>query len=328
MTSALYDPQYGFYTKGPAIGTQDGEFNTNAMFPAFAYTVGLAIQQAETLIGEPLRVVEFGGGSGELGANITSLSPSPLEYIVIETSPNLRGQQEKRGLTTLDHASRLPPAPTFVIGNEVLDALPVHRVMSDGSGKLLEFYVGLDEQGEFTETPGPLSTTLLAERLQYENINLGRGQVAEICLEFHEFLRNIQRFVSKGYILFIDYGDEAPALYTHTKRNGTLRSFHSQRQTFDPFDAVGEQDLTTDVDFSAVRTAALNSEFIPMGSMPQGTWLTSIGIEKYLDQVEDSQKSRAEINQLTNMAHLGSTFDVQIFKTQGLPDGLGLHLSK
>ena len=204
MASALYDPHYGFYTKGPAIGSRDGVFNTNAMFPAFGFAMALAIQHAEALLGEPLRVVEFGGGTGELGANITSFSRSSLEYIIIETSPHLRKQQKKHGLTTTDDIKMLPPAPTFVFGNEVLDAFPVHRVMNDGSGQLMEMYVGLDKHEEFTEIPGTLSTPLLAKRLHDENIHLGRGHIAEICLEFHDFLNKIQRIVSAGYLVFID----------------------------------------------------------------------------------------------------------------------------
>ena len=328
MASALYDPQYGFYARGPAIGCPEGEFNTNAMFPAFALAVALTIQQAEALIGEPIRVVEFGGGTGELGANITSFFPSSLEYIIIETSPKLREQQKKRGLTAIDRTDGLSPAPTFVFGNEVLDALPVHRVMSDGSGQLLEMYVGLDDHGQFTEIPGSLSTPLLAKRLQDENIQLGRGQVVEICLELDDFLKKIRHIVSKGYVVFIDYGDEAANLYSYTNRNGTLRSFRSQRQTFDPFDYVGEQDLTADVDFSALRMAAQDSGFMPSGKMRQGTWIKNMNIEKHINQFGiDGTNVRTGIEQLTNMANLGSVFDVQIFKTRGLPDGLGLHFS-
>ncbi|MGB0910820.1 MAG: SAM-dependent methyltransferase [Nitrospirales bacterium] len=327
MTSALYDPQYGFYTKGPAIGSQDGAFNTNAMFPAFAFALASVIQEAEILIGEPIRVVEFGGGTGQLGANITSFFGHSLEYIIIETSPSLRVQQKKHGLLTVESTELLLPGPSFVFGNEVLDALPVHRVMNDGSGQLQELYVELDEQGEFMEMPGAPSSPQLAKRLQDEDIHLGRGQIAEICLDLQDFLKKISHIVSTGYVLFIDYGDEAIDLYSHTKRNGTLRAFRSQRSMFDPFDSVGEQDLTADVDFSALRTAAEDSGFVSVGSMRQGTWLKRMGIERYMEQVEDTQNARTDIEQLTNMAHLGSTFDIQIFKTKGLPDGLGLHFT-
>jgi len=327
MTAALYDPQHGFYTKGPLIGRPEGAFNTNAMFPAFAFALTQAIKQAEALIGEPLRILEFGGGTGELASNILSfLSSSLNNYSIIETSPSLREQQKQRGIDTVKSTETLSRAPTFVFGNEVLDALPVHRVMRDGSGELLELYVGLDDNRELMELPGQPSTPLLATRLQEEHINLGRGQVAEICLDFDGFLCTVQQVVSKGYVVFIDYGDEAVDLYSYKKLNGTLRSFHSQNQAFDPFDAVGKQDLTADVDFTALRQAACNAGFVYVGSVRQGTWLTDIGIEQYVFQSQDRQIAQFEIEQLTSMAKLGSCFDVQIFKTPGLPDGLTLHL--
>ena len=191
-------------------------------------------------------------------ANLPRISdlflPSRLDYIIIEVSPFLRKQQKRRGLTTLETTKTLDPAATFVFGNEVIDALPVHRVMNDGSGQLLEVYVGLDESGGFIEIPGAPSTPLLTKRLQDEGVKLGRGQVAEICLDLHDFLQNIKKVVSEGYVVFIDYGNEAANLYSYTQRNGSLRSFRSQSQTFDHLDYIGEQDLTADVDFSALRS--------------------------------------------------------------------------
>ena len=59
--------------------------------------------------------------------------------------------------------------------------------------------------------------------------------------------------------------------------------------------------------------------------MRQGTWLKNLGIDKYADHIQDNKKAHIEIEQLTNMAHLGSCFDIQIFKTKGLPDGPNLH---
>ncbi|WP_447969790.1 SAM-dependent methyltransferase [Nitrospira sp. M1] len=326
MTAALYDSEYGFYTKGPLIGRPEGDFNTNAMFPAFAFAIKQAITRAEALIGEPLRVVEFGGGTGELASNIIAFLASSLNnYTIIESSPSLREEQKQRGITSLASTETLSPAPTFVFGNEVLDALPVHRVMRDGSGELLEMYVGLDGDRELMEFPGQPSTPLLAKRLQDEHINLGRGQVAEICLDLEEFLCTIQGIVSKGYVVFIDYGDEATDLYSYKKLNGTLRSFRSHKPTFDPFDAVGEQDLTADVDFTALKQAASNAGFFYVGGVRQGAWLTDLDIKQFVNWSQDQEHALMQIDQLTSMAQLGSCFDVLIFKTAGLPDGLTLH---
>ena len=326
MASALYHPQHGFYTTGPVIGRPEGEFNTNAMYPAFAFALFLAIQQAEKILGEPLRIIEFGGGSGELATNILSFFTSDHDYIIIETSPSLRQRQQQRGLRSIENAEDLDAAPTIVLGNEVLDALPVHRVMQDGSGNLLELYVGIGDDGELTEWPDSLSTPLLAGRIQDEDIRLGRGQVAEICLELENFLLTVARPVSKGWLVFIDYGDVAENVYSYQRRNGTLRSFRAQRQTFDPFDFVGEQDLTADVDFTALSQAAEKVGLFKCGTrMRQGTWLKNLGIDQYQAYGPNRQMAVSEIEQLTSMAQLGSSFEVQVFKTGDLPDWPSLH---
>ena len=325
MDAALYDPELGFYTKGPAIGTQEGSFNTNAMFPAFAFTIARAIERAEELVGETLRIVEFGGGTGELAANLLNFLGTPHEYVIVDISPGLGQLQKDRGINTVESVSDLLPALTFAFGNEVLDALPVHRVMGSGEGELLELYVDIDSNGEFIEKPELPSTPLLAERLQAEGITLGRGQIAEICLDLEPFLESASKIMTKGYLMFIDYGEKALTLYSHMHRNGTLRSFRSQQAVFNPLEAVGDQDLTADVDFTALNFAARNVGLVPAGHMRQGLWLNNLKIQDYSRFVSDQKSADQEIFCLTNPARLGSTFDVALFKTAGLPDGIGLH---
>lgn len=324
MAVALYDESNGFYAQGPKIGNPDGPFDTNAKFPAFGYAIAQAITQAEQNIGCPLRILELGGGTGQLGISIISFLQTPHEYIVFETSPGLRAIQEQRGLQTIQNLNNLPPGPTFIFGNEVLDALPVHRVMGMGNEEIMELYVDVDEDGEFVEQPGHLSTTELAERFRCEGIQLGRGQVAEICLELKPFFQNVRHVLERGYAFFVDYGDRASNLYSYRHRNGTLRSFYQQQQIHDPFFAVGQQDLTADVDYTATRSVAKEVGFEVDGPIPQGTWLQNLGIQDYKRSSADRESNQEEINMLTSPAGLGSAFDVLIFKTRGLPDGPGL----
>jgi SAM-dependent MidA family methyltransferase len=326
MALALYDSEHGFYTKGPAIGTCRGSFNTNAMFPAFAFALARAIHQAEDMTKEPLRIVEFGGGTAELASNLRSFLSTPHEHVIVDISPGFRAQQIQRGFQAIDSVDGLPPAPTFAFGNEVLDALPVHRVIGDGSNDILEFFVTIDTKGELSEEPGLPSTPLLAERLQSEGIRLGRGQIAEICLDLEGFIQSIVQPISRGYLVFIDYGAEASILYSHFRRNGTLRSFQSQQVVFDPFESVGDRDLTADVDFTALKVAAKKSGLQHRGCLQQGVWLENLGIQGYASVAKDTRSAEDEIFFLTSPARLGGTFDVALFKTQGIPDGFGLHL--
>lgn len=323
MTVALYDPVHGFYTKGPSIGTPKGTFNTNAMFKAFAFALARAVEQTEDLLGRPLRIVELGGGTGELGTNIQTLLSRPHDYIVVETSGGLRSVQRTRGLRVVAPEDEIDPCPSFVFGNEVLDALPVHRVMNDSHGNLLEMYVALDGDEQFTETFLEPSTPALMQRLENEGVRLGRGQLAEICLEFDRFLEQVAAVFSDGYLFFIDYGDRATRLYHHSKRNGTLRTFYGQARTYDVFDRVGDQDITADVDYTAVIDSATRIGLDHVGVQSQTDWLKEIGIADYVQISGDPGNAEQEIVQLCSPASLGSTFDVLAFKTPGLPHPRG-----
>jgi SAM-dependent MidA family methyltransferase len=325
MSVALFHERHGFYTQAPSIGSSVGPFDTSAKFPAFSFGVAQAITQTAQVIGNPLRVLELGGGTGQLGACMTSFLTIPHDYVVLETSSGLRAKQTEKGLKTVETMKGLQPTATVVFGNEVIDALPVHRLMGLANEELCELFVELDENGELCEQPGELSTPQLHQRLQQEHISLGRGQIAEVCLEIRPFLQELMRVVKPGYIIFVDYGDKASNIYSYRHRNGTLRSYYQQQQIHDPFFAVGQQDMTADVDFTAVITEAEALGLELAGWTSQGTWLTNLGIQDYVGAGKDSVSRQQEVDLLTGAASLGSAFDVLMFKTPGLPDGPGLH---
>ncbi len=325
MSLALFHEIYGFYTQAPAIGSSGGPFDTSTKFTAFAFGVAQAITQAAKKIGDSVRVVELGGGTGQLGSYMTSFLSIPHEYVVLETSPGFRKKQVKKGLKSIDTLNGLEPAPTIVFGNEVLDALPVHRVMGLANEEVCELFVDVDGDGELCEQPGDVSTPKLLQRLQDEDIHLGRGHIAELCLEIPSFLQQLERVVNPGYIIFVDYGDKASNIYSYHHRNGTLRSYYQQQQIHDPFFAIGQQDMTADVDFTAVISEATALGLELAGCTSQGAWLTHLGIQNYVGKGNGSASRQKEVDLLTKEARLGSAFDVLMFKTHGLPDGPGLN---
>ena len=323
MAQALFHPELGFYSKGPDIGSVGGTFNTNAMFPAFAFSLAQAVEQADAMVGEPLRIVEFGAGTGELGARILSYLSNAHEYVVVETSPGLREKQKGLGLKVVDSVKELAAAPSFVFGNEVLDALPFHRVLGDGQGNLLEMYVAIDQNGCFTEEFGELSTSRLLARLASEAIVLGRGHVAEVCLDIDPFIQSAASVISKGYLVIIDYGEESSALYHYTRKNGSLRCYFQQQQVHDPFDLIGDQDITTDVDFTALEAAAYLAGLGKAQRMWQGPWLENLGIHQFQPKGVDPKDVQSQIEQLTHPARLGSTFDVLVWTISNISNTPG-----
>ena len=324
MEASLYHPDYGFYTQGPNICSPEGPFDTNVKFPAFAFTLAQAVKQVDEILGAKTRILEIGGGTGELGKSMVNFLGGKRNYIVVDPSSGLRARQVKAGLQTLEDLAQVPPGPTVVIANEFLDALPVHRVMGNGQGDMLEFFVDLDESGELFEIPQAPSVPALQARLNELNISLGRGQVGEICLELRSFFQTLRPVVDPGYLIFIDYGDSASNLYSFQRRNGTLRSYYRQHQIHDIFYAPGEQDLTADVDFTAVIHEARAAGFSGGMLVSQGTWLKNLGIQNYTKDEKTLAVINQEVDVLTKASQLGSAFDVLIFQTKGLPAGPGV----
>jgi SAM-dependent MidA family methyltransferase len=319
MEASLYHPTHGFYCKGPRIGAATGPFNTNAKFPAFAFALAEVVKQVRTIVGPSLRVLELGGGTGLLGRMIRQFLGFPIEYVVVDPSAGLRDRQKKEGLTTFEDLTQLASGPTLVLGNEVLDALPVHKIMGLNEEEILEFFIDLDKDGTLFEVPDQASTPELKKRLSSTKVKLGRGQVGEICLELEPLFRKLQEVVESGYLIFVDYGDTATNLYSYLRRNGTLRSYYQQQQIHDPFYAIGEQDLTADVDFTAVRLEAEAHGFWGADPIPQGKWLASVGIQHYRTEMESGASVQDEVDLLTKGSKLGTAFDVLVFKTKDLP---------
>ncbi|MGE0472775.1 MAG: SAM-dependent methyltransferase [Nitrospirales bacterium] len=324
MAVCLYDPTHGFYTQGPSIGSPEGPFDTNVKFPAFAFALAQAVKQVDDILGANTRILELGGGTGQLGKSIVNFLGGQRNYVVVDLSSGLRVRQNEAGLQTVEDLMQVPSGPTVVFGNEILDALPVHKVMGIGQGNVLEFFVDLDEDGELFEILQPPSTPALQAKLNELHISLGRGQVGEVCLELRSVFQKLGSIVDPGYLIFIDYGDTASNLYSFQRRNGTLRSYYRQHQIYDFFYAPGEQDLTADVDFTAVSHEAQAVGFDGGTLLSQGSWLTNLGIHSYAKDEKALAVIEHEVNVLTKATQLGSAFDVLIFQTKGLPVGPGI----
>ena len=158
------------------------------------------------------------------------------------------------------------PAVGAIVANEVLDALPVHRVIGRPGG-LREQLVGLDVAGAFAVGRGGADDKRLAQRLRDEGVELEDGQAAELCLGIETWLAGAVDGLDRGVVVLIDYAEEPGSLYAPRRRDGTLRGFARHGVGGDPFRHLGRQDLTATVDLAAVRDAAARA-----GLVPSNTW--------------------------------------------------------
>lgn len=321
MAAALYDPEHGYYARGPAIGAE-GDFFTAASFPGFASSLARGIEDlAQRMGASTLTVVELGAGEGTLASALSALLPR-ARYVCVEPSAGLRERQRARGLESVEDLAELGRLDgVVVLANEVLDALPVHRVRAVDGGGFEELYVRYRPGRGFDEVPGPLSTPALAQAL--EGATLAPGQVAEACLLVAPLFRALAKTVAEGYLVLVDYGDERPAIHAEERGAGTIRAFHEHRLSGDVFERVGEQDLTASVDFTWAATCAREAGFEVAGLATQGEALLALGIlDDHAALAAEDPFEALKVKTLFVPGGMGDAFKVLVLARNAPADGL------
>jgi SAM-dependent MidA family methyltransferase len=318
MELALYEPDHGYYRAASARPGRGGDFLTAPeASPIFGRAVARHVVDAWNAIGKPpsFTVREYGAGSGSLAVAILDglAAEEPalyrtVRYRAVEIEARRLAELRER-VVAGGHGDRLEPdddGPIVgaVIANEVLDALPTHRVQgaaapgghgnapgpssardpdaTSGAAVLLESFVDWRD-GAFVEVVGPPSTPALAERLATEGVTLRAGQRAEICLVADGWVTDAAAGLERGVALLIDYGYPATELYDPVRRpDGTLAAYLGQRAHGDPYRAVGRQDLTAHVDTTAVERAAAAVGLSHLATTTQGQFLAGLGAGELL----------------------------------------------
>lgn len=256
-----------YYSRGRDIGA-GGDFYTATNVSAFPRALARFVQGAvERLDGA--RVVELGGGTGALAAQLGT----PLT--VVEPHEGMAARQRERGLDVVPSLDALEPAPTVFLANEVVDALPVHRLVETSEG-MRELHVDWRD-GRFVETPGPLTRPELAQEAERLAPLLAQGCIVEVNLDQRALLAAMARAAPASFALIVDYGGTAADLYGPEHPRGTLRGYH-QHRVADPFARPGEQDVTADVDFEALERDARDAGWHVGGRRPQGQLLVDLGL--------------------------------------------------
>lgn len=307
MELALYDPEGGYYTRpdeaaaagppgnAPAGGGPTGpgrraDFLTAPeSHPLFGWAVARHLEDVWAAIGRPERFVvrEHGAGTGALAAGILDglrRAASPLagaiRYQATDASPGrleaLVVRLEAAGLAAALEPADDRPEAGAILANELLDALPVHRVEGGPRGEVLERYVELLDDGALHEVTGPPSSADLEDRLEAEGVRLSPGQVAEVCLALDGWVAGAAATLERGALLVVDYGHPAAELY-RPERGSTLRAYHRHRVHANPFVAIGRQDLTAHVDLTALERAAAGARLEALGRTVQARFLAGLG---------------------------------------------------
>jgi SAM-dependent MidA family methyltransferase len=306
MDLALYDPQGGYYRAPDARPGRAGDFVTAPeLHPIFGRTLARAVLETWEGLGrpDPFVVQEHGAGEGAMAMPLLEeLATTPLaaalRYHPVEIDDRRVATLTERVAAAGLGATLLVDAPSGFVGlilaNEVLDALPVHRVRQRGE-RLVELAVMTDSAGTFVETEIEPTTDALATRLADEGIRLVDGQTAEICLALDDWIAAAAAPLRRGLLVAIDYGAPAIDLYDPIRRrDGTLRAYVRQTVHADPYRHVGRQDLTAHVDVSAVERAAHRAGLTTVGITTQAEALMGLGIEARLQAIQADRSTTME----------------------------------
>ena len=327
MELALYDPEGGYYRSAAVRPGRGGDFITAPeLHPIFGELLARAVVDAWVTLGrpEPFTVVEHGAGEGALAVPMLAALPPEIRYHPVEVDgrriAELRERLADAGLGDRLVAALPSPFDGVVVANEVLDALPVHRVRRRG-GKLRELAVDVGADDRFIEVEIEPTTSALAERLAVEGIQLVEGQTAEIALTLDGWVHDVAAPLRRGLLILIDYGASAAELYDPVRRrDGTLQAYVRHRLSDDPYRFVGRQDLTAHVDVTAVRRAAEAVGLTTLGLTTQAEALMALGVEERLREVQADPSTtmeaytllRASLLRLLDPAAMGR-FRVMVF---------------
>lgn len=332
MELALYWPEGGYYSSLRPFGRTGDYFTSPLVHPIFGTLIGRQLQEVWVMLGcpDPFWVLEMGAGNGSLAYDVLrSIKKeavdcfSSLNYVILDPIAG-RGVEsnfddEYSSRITRIRASGVPFKEFVgcILSNELADAFPVHRVTLQ-NGKLCEIYVGLDEHGDFTEVIGSPSTQQLENRFKSLGVTLSEGYRTEVNLRLPAWVQQLATVFQRGVALMIDYGYEGLKYYAPERSMGTLSYYYNHVQTSNPYQRVGEQDMTSHVELTTLQQSARENGFTLLGNTTQGNFLHNLGFSHFIDQIKEQYSLRVtrDIEILVDQEGLGA------FRVIGLGKGM------
>ena len=311
------------------IGWEGDFFTAPELSPILAVTMVRQALEIDALLGHPapFTFLEIGGGTGAFAKDflVHCRSDYPdfferLSYQIVERSPFLK-ECQNRNLTKVlgeprirwwDSIEQLPADSIVgvVFSNELVDALPVHRVKGEVQQlkELLVDYQG----GQFVEHLQPCAEGALTDYMKQHQISVQTGQTTELHLAAQSWMEQVATRVNHGVVVTIDYGHTTQDYYSSERQEGTLLCYFKHTISKNPYIRVGEQDMTAHINFSSLATAGKSHGLLPMGLTTMANWLMGLGVEDLVvNKDQDSQEVRA-LMQLLRPQGMGKTFKVLV----------------
>jgi SAM-dependent MidA family methyltransferase len=331
MQLALYAEGLGYYAGGSTKLGKEGDFTTAPeITPIFGCTLAQFVMQMADA--EPLRILEFGAGSGKLALDVMLACETAgmpvVEYVIMELSAQLRARQQSllkdfSCVTWLD----VPPKVFrgTVLCNEVLDAMPVSLLIKK-QGRWLERGVGW-QGSSFCFIDREVEQDIARQIPDADA--LPDGYLTEVHPTQQGFIRSLSEMLiagGRGSAVLLDYGFPAREYYLADRTSGTLMCHYRHHAHSDPFFMLGLQDITAHVDFTAMALAAVESGAQVLAYLNQAAFLIAAGLPELMQTLspEDTKQwlpTANAVQQLTSPAEMGELFKVLII-------GVGLDVTE
>ena len=323
MALALYAPGLGYYANdsrkfglmpaGSNEGKEGGSDFVTApeLSPRFGQTLARQVAQALQATGTA-EIWEFGAGSGALALQmLDALGPLCERYTIVDLSGSLQARQ--RGLLAahagkVHWASALPPQMRgIVVGNEVLDAMPV-KLLARLDSVWHERGVVLN-QGRFCYADKRSDL-----RPPFEVAGT-HDYVTEIHQQAEGFIGTLADRLQAGAIFLLDYGFPEQEYYHPQRSMGTVMCHRAHRADGDALADVGSKDITAHVNFTGIALAGQSAGLEVIGYTSQGRFLLNCGLLEGMgdDPTGAGLAARAMVQKLVNEHEMGELFKVIAF---------------
>jgi SAM-dependent MidA family methyltransferase len=326
MELALFAPDLGYYSGGSAKLGKDGDFTTA---PEMTHLFGqsLANFAIPVLAQTGPRILEFGAGTGKLARDIlTELAAQGVAlecYAIVELSGELRARQQEalRDFPQVQWLDGFPHSwDGVVVGNEVLDAMPVHLAAKRADGWREQLVTIRD--GAFAWQDGAPDAALqaqIARQIPHAE-QLHEGYLTELHGTACGFMATLGAMLARsraGAAILFDYGFPAHEFYFPDRDQGTLMCHYRHHAHPDPFYLPGLQDITAHVDFTAMALAAQDAGAEVLAYMSQAHFLLAAGIGELLLRTDPSDvlaymPQANALQKLVSPAEMGELFKVLV----------------
>jgi len=329
MALALYAPGLGYYSnerqKFGLMPQSGSDFVTAPeLSPLFGRALAAQVGQALAQTGTS-EVWEFGAGTGALAAQLLEALGERIErYRIVDLSGSLRRRQAERLAPWGDKVewlSQLPEAfEGVVVGNELLDAIPVQLLAFDGQQWFERGVVWHDGGFASADHPSNLRPPLVHAPAE-DAEQLAPGMVTETHAQAEAFVRTMAQGLRRGAMFFIDYGFPAAEYYHPQRMGGTLMCHHQHLVDTNPLLLVGQKDITAHINFTDIALAGQDAGLTVLGYTSQANFLINCGL---VDLLADADlAARAMAHKLIAEHEMGELFKVIGFASGEGFDALG-----